>query len=547
MFGCEARDKRIWRGRRCRSVGLDQVDLNTFLEEGIPEPEDTGGPETGYVEHPMIAPETLEDRPYQRELAELSLGSRTLIVLPTGLGKTIVALRAAAETLQRREGKVVMLAPTRPLVQQHLETFDEFLRARDLVAMSGSIAPAKRAELFEDHRVIFSTPQGFRNDLDAGRIDLTGVGLLIVDEAHRAVGDYAYVDIGQRYLEDNPEGSLIGLTASPGGDKDRIREVVDGLALEQVEGRDAESPDVKPYVKNTRVRWVRVPLSEDLERIRAKLQSLVDERAEKLKRARYLPPKPYASRKDAIEAGNKIRAELGRTTTNKGPLFGLLHNQGVVMQGLHALELVETQGIDPLQDYLSRRSKDPGSKAARSFLGDQRVADVFAEIKDHEGTSHPKIEALVKVLEKEIEQNPDGLIIVFAQYRDTIRSIVDALQDAGIQAEKFVGQADREDDEGMSQDEQKAAIDRFGDQAFRVLVASSVAEEGLDIPAVDLVVFYEPVPSEIRLIQRRGRTGRQRVGRMVVLLAEDTRDEAFMYAAQSREKKMRRLVREMGG
>lgn len=533
------------RGLRWALVGLDQVDLNTFLEEGVPEPDPQAGPDAEPVDHPMIEPETLDDRPYQRELAELCIGERTLIVLPTGLGKTIVALRAAAEILQRREGKVVMLAPTRPLVQQHLDSFGEFLRARDLVALSGSIAPAKRAELFEENRLVFSTPQGFRNDLEAGRIDLTGVGLLIIDEAHRAVGGYAYVEIGQRYLRERPDGSLIGLTASPGGDKERIREVVENLGIEQVEGRDAESPDVKPYVKDTQVRWVRVPLTDPIETIRSRLQDIVDERAEKLKRARYLPPKPYVSRKDAIQAGKKIRAELSNAR-NKGPLFGLLHNQGVVMQGLHALELAETQGIEPLRDYLSRTIQDPGSKSAKSFAQDTRVVDVMARIQDWGAPSHPKIEALVKVLEREIDENPDGLIIVFAQYRDTINSIVRALDRAGIAAEKFVGQADRDGDDGMSQDEQRAVLERLRDHRFRVLVASSVAEEGLDIPAVDLVVFYEPVPSEIRLIQRRGRTGRQRVGRMVVLLAEDTRDEAFMYAAQSREKKMRRLVREMG-
>lgn len=528
-------------------MGVDQVDLDTFLEEGLPEPPDSPDPEElGHVEHPMIEPGTLEDRPYQGEIAEACIGEHALVVLPTGLGKTIVAVRMAAEILQRRQGKVVVLAPTRPLVQQHEESFDEFLRARDLVSISGSIAPETRAERFEEHRVIFSTPQGFRNDLADGRIDLRDVGLLVVDEAHRAVGDYAYVEIGRRYLEDRPDGTLLGLTASPGGDEERIDEVRENLGITKVEGRDAQSPDVEPYVKNTRVKWVRVPLTDELEAVTEALQDLVDERAEPLKRARYLPPKPYVSRTDAIDAGKKIRAELDNAA-NKGPLFGMLHNQGVVMQGLHALELAETQGLEPLRDYLSRQSKDPGSKAARAFLGDQRVADIFAQLKDREGPSHPKIAALVEVLEREVEDNPDGLVIVFAQYRDTIASIVRALDEAGISAEKFVGQADRDGDEGMSQDEQREVLERLRAGEFRVLVASSVAEEGLDIPAVDLVVFYEPVPSEIRLIQRRGRTGRERVGRMVVLLAEDTRDEAFMHAAQSREKKMRRLVEEMGG
>jgi Fanconi anemia group M protein len=530
-------------------VGQDQVDLDTFLEEGIPEPDDGvgQGPPT-YVSHPMIEPETLEERTYQVELAQQARGQRTVVVLPTGLGKTIVAALLAAEVLQSREGKVVFLAPTRPLVQQHEETFGEQLRARDQVAIGGSISPARRAELFEDNRVVFSTPQGMRNDLEEGRISLDDVGLVIVDEAHRAVGDYAYVDIGQRYRYSRPEGTLLGLTASPGGDEARIQEVVDNLGIHEILSRDAEDPDVKPYVKDTKVRWVQLQLTPRMEAVRARLQNVVDERAEPLKKARYLEPKPYVSRTDAIDAGKQIRAELDEASENeKGPLFGLLLNQGVVMQALHCLELVETQGVKPLQTYLSRlmQDEDP-SRSAEAFAKDPKVTDVWARIQDWPHPSHPKIDALVKTLNKELTENPDGLVIVFAQYRDTIASILDALDEEGIEAEKFVGQSDREGDAGMSQAEQKQVLDRMREGEFRVLVASSVAEEGLDIPSVDLVVFYEPVPSEIRLIQRRGRTGRQSVGRMVVLITEDTRDEAYMHAAMNREKKMRRLVRDMG-
>ena len=70
------------------------------------------------------------------------------------------------------------------------------------------------------------------------------------------------------------------------------------------------------------------------------------------------------------------------------------------------------------------------------------------------------------------------------------------------------------------------------------IVATSIGEEGLDIPQVDLVVFYEPVPSEIRTIQRRGRTGRSAAGRVVMLVTKDTRDEAYFYSARRKERKM---------
>lgn len=534
-------------------MGHEQVNLETFLEQPLTpdEPEAAPGEQTPperYVDHPLLEPDTVEGRGYQLRLAKEATRQRTLVVLPTGLGKTIVALLAAADVLEAGEGKVVFLAPTRPLVQQHAELFGKLLQVDGQVALSGSISPAARAEAFQEATVVFSTPQGLRNDVEEGRISLEDVGLLIVDEAHRAVGNYAYVDLAQRFVFQKPDGLILGLTASPGGDRARVQEVVENLSIETLESREADSPDVAPYVKETSVRWVHVELDPRLKQISQRISAVVDERAQSLKRARLLTPKPYVSRKDAIEAGKKIRAQLGRARdSEKGRLFGLLLNQGVIMQALHCLELAETQGVEPLADYLRRQyGDDDRSRSVNAFLNDPRIVDVMARIQDWEGPSHPKMDALVRILERQLEEHPDSLVIVFAQYRDTIASIVRALEAAGIRAEKFVGQADRDGDAGMSQDEQKAVLDRLREQQFDVLVASSVAEEGLDIPAVDLVVFYEPVPSEIRLIQRRGRTGRHDLGHVVVLIAEDTRDEAFMYASMNREKKMRKLVRRMG-
>jgi ERCC4-related helicase len=116
---------------------------------------------------------------------------------------------------------------------------------------------------------------------------------------------------------------------------------------------------------------------------------------------------------------------------------------------------------------------------------------------------------------------------------------------AGYNTERFVGQTDRDGDAGLSQTEQTEILDRFRKREFNILVASQVAEEGLNIPAVDMVVFYEPIPSAVRAIQRRGRTGRNEVGKVVMLVTEDSRDEAFLYAETGREKKMKKIVRGM--
>ena len=82
-------------------------------------------------------------------------------------------------------------------------------------------------------------------------------------------------------------------------------------------------------------------------------------------------------------------------------------------------------------------------------------------------------------------------------------------------------------------------VEKFKKGEYNVLVATSVAEEGLDIPATDMVIFYEPVPSEIRSIQRRGRTGRARIGKVVILTIKGTRDIAYLWSSRNKEKKMK--------
>jgi len=94
----------------------------------------------------------------------------------------------------------------------------------------------------------------------------------------------------------------------------------------------------------------------------------------------------------------------------------------------------------------------------------------------------------------------------------------------------------------MSQEEQSTVLESFRNGEFDVLVATSIAEEGLDIPEVDLVVFYEPIPSEIRYIQRRGRTGRKSAGSVVILAAKDTIDERYLYASKRRTEKMKEIL-----
>lgn len=72
-------------------------------------------------------------------------------------------------------------------------------------------------------------------------------------------------------------------------------------------------------------------------------------------------------------------------------------------------------------------------------------------------------------------------------------------------------------------------MQKFRDGLFRVLIATRVGEEGLDIAEVNQVIFYDNVPSSVRYIQRRGRTGRKDTGKLVVLIAKNTIDETYYW------------------
>jgi Fanconi anemia group M protein len=146
------------------------------------------------------------------------------------------------------------------------------------------------------------------------------------------------------------------------------------------------------------------------------------------------------------------------------------------------------------------------------------------------------------IIRRQLDSKPESKVIVFTQYRDTIEDIVAALGQQGYSANRFVGQSDREGSKGMDQATQSKTLEQFRNGKFNVLVSSSIGEEGLHVPDVDLVVFYEAVPSEIRYIQRRGRTGRTTTGKVVILLAEGTVDESYYYSTLFKENRMKQLV-----
>ncbi len=497
--------------------------------------------EQGFVEHPRIVEEALESRTYQEVIAASAADENTLCVLPTGLGKTAVAILLAAHRLEENGGgKVLMLAPTRPLVEQHKSSFERALKVETDIfeVLTGDTRPEKRAEVWKEVGCFFATPQVVENDIINGRVDLDEFVLVVFDEVHRATGDYPYTFIADRYLNAAPDGRILGLTASPGGNKAKIEDVAETLGITNFEMRTDEDPDVEPYVQETETHWTKVSLSRNFRRVQRHLQSAERTHLKKLKELGLLDSIDVQKR-DLL----KLRGQLGsRIKDEDDPaLYQGMSHVAAAMKVEHALELLETQGATPLHRFFEKMKKDQGTKATKRLLEDDDFTNAMAvtEWMVNNGTEHPKLEELEELLVEEI--GGDRNAIVFTQFRDTVDLIHDTL-DAHDHLEpvKFKGQKD-----DFTQQKQISILDDFRAGEYNVLVSTSVGEEGLDIPAVDRVVFYEPVPSEIRAIQRKGRTGRQEEGEVHVFMAEDTRDEAYYWSAKHKEDRMKQVVADL--
>jgi ERCC4-related helicase len=500
-----------------------------------------------FVEHSLLKPNAIEVRDYQVNIAQSCLRRSTLVVLPTGMGKTIVALEVIAEVLRTEGGRILFLAPTKPLVEQHAATLRDLLLREDIAVFTGEVDPDEREELWKENKIVTSTPQVIKNDVENGRITLDEVSLIIFDETHRAVGDYAYVYIGDKYKEQ--DGLVMGITASPGSVAKKILEVCENVGISSVEIRTEADPDVVKYVHDINVDWLKVDVPEEMRFVIELLKKARNGQIKKLESFGYLKKgKPIVTTKELLAVGDRIQKEL-RSGVKRYQTYQAATAQAIAMTVNHAIELAETQGADSLRLYFDRlkqksKTKD-ASKASKQVLKDVDVQNAIRACKAIR-TEEPKMQKVQDIVQGQFQRKKDSRIIVFTHYRDTSETVTRRLaQLDGIRPVRFVGQATRGADRGLSQKEQVETIEKFKKGAHNVLVATSVAEEGLDIPSTDMVIFYESVPSEIRTIQRRGRTGRKMPGSVVVLGSKATRDEAYFYSAKRKEEKMHRNLEKL--
>lgn len=512
-----------------------------------------------YIQHPLIWDKLVELRNYQKNIAQSSAGRNTLVILPTSLGKTVVALLVCADVLYKfKDKRVLVMAPTRPLVAQHMTSFGSALKIPEeqTSTVTGKTPPEFRSAVWNQKRIrlLFATPEVVRNDLTEGRLSLSDFSLLVFDEAHRAVKDYAYTLIAMQYIKQSPHPLLLGLTASPGAEKERVQEVCDNLSIENIQYRTEDDSDVKPFVNPIDVKWDWVNLPWEYTYVISLLRTVLEGKLKWLVQKGIIKKSniEWIFKRDLIQAGDLLKYNLELAMEEqRGPIYLALSNQSAALTLMYCVELMGSQGSYSLKAFLQRIEKAQ-SKAQSFLLADPRIQEAKTLLSGIQ-KEHPKILRLLELVtlhhiqhhDTGTQQESTSKTLIFTQYRDSARHITEMLSNTGIKCSRFVGQAKREGDEGMSQEEQALTLESFRNGEFDILVATSIAEEGLDIPEVGLVIFYEPIPSEIRYIQRKGRTGRKSAGSVIILAAKDTIDSRYHRASQRRLEMMHKRMRNL--
>jgi ERCC4-related helicase len=481
--------------------------------------------EVNFVDLPLIKPGLLEKRSYQEEVAKSCFAQNTLVMLPTGLGKTAIALLIVAEFLSKSDdSRVLVLAPTRVLIHQHHSFFSNYLNipSEQISILTGE-DPVKIRDSAWKKRLVCATPQVAAIELEKQKVDLRDFSLIIFDEVHRAVGNHAYSFIASAYNEFRPNGRIVGMTASLPSDEAKIEEIISKLKISKVETRDEKSEDVRPFVYKTDVDWIEVELTPSLKSIRDLMRDSLNARLKMMEDASLLRRNNYGSitLKDLL----KLRAKVDQIQSSqlRNALFSSIRLY-------HALNLVETQSLSVFKKFMDRLMERKRGYGMSELLSDSRVMEAYEQARAAliAGNEHPKIAKLLE-LAKSVKQGERA--IVFASYRDTVDQIYSDLIKNGFKAGYLIGKSG---ESGQSQKSQIRSLQQLREGVYDILVATQVGEEGLDVADCNIVVFYDNVPSAVRFVQRKGRTGRKKEGHLYVLITKGTRDEAFYWLSKRR-------------
>lgn len=509
-------------------------------------------------------------REYQYSIVARGLYHNLLVALPTGLGKTFIAATIMLNWFRwTKDAKIVFVAPTKPLVSQQVKACFGIagIPPSATTMLTGGTPPGVRAEEWSTKRVFFMTPQTIINDLKTGICDPKKIVLLVIDEAHRATGGYAYVEVVKFLTRFNSSFRVLALTATPGSSIEAVQEVIDSLRISRVEIRTEESLDIRRYVHSRKVDRALFDDSEEMimimdlfsKSLQPVLNMVNGMNAYWSKDPMSLTPYGCTQARMKWLASNAGKNANWGVKAMVNTIFSLLASLA------HGIELLKYHGIGPFhrsvlgfRDGGSEQS-GKGGKYRKEIIESIHFQTMMTRIQmwviEPDFVGHPKLEYLQCIILRHFVEAGDAYgednvssrstrVMIFAHYRDSAEEIAKVLKrnDPMVRPHVFVGQANSKYSDGMDQKTQLSVIKKFQEGIYNTLVATSIGEEGLDIGEVDLIICYDASASPIRMLQRMGRTGRKRAGNIVVLLMKGKEETNFTKAKDNYEKMQKEIA-----
>jgi len=453
-------------------------------------------------------------RNYQFDISIESIKGNTLVVLPTGLGKTFIAGVLILNFYRWfQNGKIIFVAPSKPLVTQQMKSIQQMtqINPKDVAEMTGTNDPKTRGLIWENSRVFFATPQTVQNDIEKRICPASQVVLVIIDEAHHAQGDHAYCKVVSGIAEYTRFFRVIGLTATPGSRFTQIQQVIYNLMISQIELRSDE--DCREYTMHREIHHEYIPDSDGTKELVARINTVI----------KYCLVN--------LSSYNLVaHTDPVRTTKGQIALLKRLENLGdasksvtSALRFLKFREYLQVYGIETFSQLASEALNSPEFQS-EDYLHELR--NIYATALRMPQTDL-KMEKLITIVDSYLRTTEGSRIIIFCNFRRIVKGIVERLTEASnrIKCSMFIGQASNATSKGLNQAKQLQIIDSFRKGMFNTLVATAIGEEGLDIGEVDLIVCFDIQKSMIRTIQRMGRTGRKRNGKVIFLLSEIERGQ----------------------
>uniref|UniRef100_J3N6H0 Fanconi anemia group M protein n=1 Tax=Oryza brachyantha TaxID=4533 RepID=J3N6H0_ORYBR len=495
-----------------------------------------------------VYPTNVQVREYQKNFVQKALLTNTLVALPTGLGKTFIAAVVMYNYFRWfPEGKIVFTAPTRPLVTQQIEACHNTVGIPQewTIDLKGNLSPSKRSCFWKSKRVFFVTPQVLQNDIQSGICMVNQLVCLVIDEAHRASGNYAYCVVVRELEAARVPLRILALTATPGSKQPAIQNVINNLHISELVHRDESDPDVSRYIQRRTVEILKIPVGSEAIQVNDKLLDIIRPHLVKLRSAGVIDTRdasnwsPHQLRmlKEKFDQAPPPHIPLAEKKEIGTSFVALTLLYGII-------KMLLSYGIKAAHQSIEAKYKEGSWKVLtrnNSFLGVKKtMEDILSQ-----GVLSPKVQKMVEVLFDHFHKNSkDSRVIVFAHYRECVKEIMCSLRNIDgelVRPAAFIGQSSTGDQlKGQTQKMQQAILQKFRSGEHNVIVATSIGEEGLDIMEVDLVVCFDANISALRMIQRMGRTGRKHEGRVDILFWEMN----GYLSKQGNTKTMKKLLRD---